>query len=137
MIQTGTIVGRLGRDPEFKTTQAGFNILSCSVAVSLWKKQEGGEFGSSTQWWTVKVFGKQAEKLAGKLKKGSRVFASGDIEVRTYLKKDGAQGHSLEMSANILKGLDKDQAEQMNEVLPHATRPEQTTAEIDFGDLPF
>jgi single-strand DNA-binding protein len=137
MIQTGTIIGRLGADPETRYAKSGTAVLTCSVAVSLWRKQQGGEYGESTQWWNVTVFGRHAETLASKLRKGSRVVASGEFELRTFEKRNGSQGFSLDMNASILKGLDKDQAGEMLEETDSYGHKTNNETASDFGDIPF
>ena len=136
MIQTVQIIGKVWRDPELKQLPST-SLLTMNVAVSLWRKQPGGEYGESVQWWVVKVFGKQADSLAQRLRKGSRIFAAGDMEFRTYLKKDGTTGYSLDLNAQHIKALDKDQAMEEpshgrgNQFIPAGVE------EPDFGDLPF
>lgn len=140
MIQTTQIIGRLSKDPEVKQLPST-SLLTMNVAVSLWRKQPGGEYGESVQWWVVKVFGKQADSLAQRLRKGSRIFAAGEFELRTYLKKDQTTGFSLELNAQAVKALDKDQTTNQAMEEPSHGRGNQFipagVEEPDFGDLPF
>jgi single-strand DNA-binding protein len=77
--------GRLGADPELKTSKAGRQWLKCNVAV--------GE-GDLTQWVKVAVFVK-AEELAAVLTKGSRVYCEGGLRVETWTDKDGRDRWTL------------------------------------------
>lgn len=90
-----TIVGRLARDPESKTTNGGTTLTTCTIPVDT-----GWGDNKSTTWWRVTIFGKKAEVVAKHLAKGRSVAFSGPVSVREYTKKDGSKGFSAEMTAN-------------------------------------
>jgi single-strand DNA-binding protein len=79
---SSTVVGRLTRDAEIRTTSNGNAIASFSVA-----SDHGFGDRKSTTFVGVTVFGKDAE-FCGKLVKGDRVAASG----ASYLRKWEANG---------------------------------------------
>ena len=86
-----TIFGNLGRDPELK--EVGSNqVASFSVGVRTGQDE--------TTWVNCSVWGKRADTVMKFFKKGSKVTLSGSGKLRTYEKKDGTQGSSLEMSVN-------------------------------------
>ena len=66
------VTGNLGRDSELKFTPSGTAILTFSVPDKIYANGE-----SKTQWVRVTSFGKQAERLAEYLKKGSGVSVKG------------------------------------------------------------
>lgn len=78
-MQLVTISGNIGRDGEFRTTQGGDKVLSFSVGV-----QQGWGERASTNWFRCSVWGKRAETLNGKLLKGVRVFATGELSIGEY-----------------------------------------------------
>lgn len=90
-----TIVGRLARDPESKTTGGGTTLTTCTIPVDT-----GWGDNKTTTWWRVTIFGKKAEVVAKHLSKGRSVAFSGPVSVREYDKKDGTKGFSAEMTAN-------------------------------------
>ena len=90
-----TIVGRLARDPESKTTGGGTTLTTCTIPVDT-----GWGDNKQTTWWRVTIFGKRAEVVAKHLAKGKWVTFSGPVSVREYTKKDGSNGFSAEMTAN-------------------------------------
>lgn len=65
--------GRLGQDPEAKTSKDGKNYCRLNVAVTHYKP--GGE--KSTEWRNVTVFGKTSEYCIKYLKKGNVVAVEG------------------------------------------------------------
>ncbi|WP_394436738.1 single-stranded DNA-binding protein [Sphingobium naphthae] len=101
-MQIVNIAGNLGKDAEFKTTQGGDPFCRFSVAVTT-----GWGDRKATTWWDVTRWGKNAEKLAPLLTKGTKVAVSGEISTRehegkTYLQiradhvtlQGGAQGNT-------------------------------------------
>ena len=97
-----TIVGNLGRDPEMRYTQSGQAVTKLSVATNRRYKDV-----DETTWFTVSVFGKQAENVNRYLLKGAKVLVSGrltpDRETggpRVYKRNDGTFAASFEMVAD-------------------------------------
>lgn len=78
-MQIATIAGNLGRDAELKPTQNGDQYCRFTVAVTT-----GWGDRKATTWWDVTRWGKGADKLAGFLKKGSKVAVSGEISTREH-----------------------------------------------------
>lgn len=90
---SGTIIGRLGKDPETRTTQGGQAVCSFSVATD-----HGFGERKKTTWTKVVVFGKQAEFCQKNLIKGDRVAASGALYLDEWEGKNGKQ-YTLTMDA--------------------------------------
>jgi single-strand DNA-binding protein len=85
-------VGRVGRDAELKTSQAGKPWLRVSVGV-------GSD--ENTQWLGVTVFGDMAVSLAPQMKKGSKVYVEGhSLKIDTYTTQAGEQRHGLKAIAS-------------------------------------
>lgn len=90
-----TLVGRLARDPESRTSNRGTTIVKLTIPVDT-----GWGENKTTTWWTAAVFGRQAERAAQYLSKGSWVCVSGNASVRSYEKRDGSTGHSAEVAVD-------------------------------------
>lgn len=86
-----TAHGNIGRDPELKDL-GNSQVCSFSLAASTGKDQ--------TTWINCQVWGKRGDVAMQYLKKGSTITVSGRGKLRTYDKKDGSQGQSLEMDVN-------------------------------------
>lgn len=81
------IIGRLTRDPELKTTNAGTSVCNFSVAVDrTYRDKEGNR---PTDFFDISVFGATAEFVAKYFKKGSSIAVSGAMESRKFVDKDG------------------------------------------------
>src|ERR1700731_4358394 len=93
------LIGRLGRDPEARTTQAGMKTVSFSIATSeTWNDKASGERKEKTQWHRIVIFNDRIADVAEKyLKKGSSVYIEGQIESRKYTDKDGQEREVTEI----------------------------------------
>lgn len=102
-----TIIGNLGKDPEFRTFEGGAQNCSFSIATSeTWKDKTTGEKKERTEWHNVVVWGKLAEIAAKYLKKGSKVYVCGPSRTRTW-EKDGITRYVVEVYADELTMLDR------------------------------
>ena len=88
------IVGRLSKDPESKTVGGGHSLCNLSIPVDVGYGEK-----KETTWYNVTVWGKQGEKAAQYLRKGSWVSISGEFKVRTW-DKEGGKGFSAEVNCD-------------------------------------
>ena len=86
-----TAHGNLGRDPELKQTDKS-QVASFSIAARTGKDQ--------TTWIDCSVWGKRADTVMEYLHKGDRVTVVGSGRIRTFDKKDGSEGKSLEVNVS-------------------------------------
>lgn len=87
-----TAHGNLGRDPELKQTNNNSQVANFSIAARTGKDQ--------TTWIDCSVWGKRADTVMEYLHKGDRVTVVGSGRVRTFDKKDGSEGKSLELNVS-------------------------------------
>lgn len=73
------IIGRLGRDPEMRYTQAGKPVCSLNVATDEGYTNDRGEKVDKTEWHKVVFWDRQAETCSQYLAKGSLVFIEGRL----------------------------------------------------------
>ncbi|MGA0824975.1 MAG: single-stranded DNA-binding protein [Burkholderiaceae bacterium] len=93
------LLGRLGGDPEVRSTQAGTNVANFNIATSE-KYTKDGEAQEKTQWHRVVAWGKLADIGGEYLNKGSLVMVEGKLETRQYEDKDGATRYATEVIAS-------------------------------------
>jgi single-strand DNA-binding protein len=105
------VIGNLGRDPEKRYTQDGRPVTRFSVAATTRRRERDGEWADHTEWFSVTVFGRQAETLAERVTKGTRVYVEGRLESRQYESQNGNKGFSLDVIANEVIVLDSRQRE--------------------------
>jgi len=89
------ILGRLGNDPEVRTTQNGTIVASLSIATN-----DGIGENITTEWHRVTVFGKGAEVVQKYCTKGSQLFVEGRISTNKYQDKNGNTQYSTQIIAN-------------------------------------
>ena len=77
-MQNITISGNIGKDAELRDTRDS-KVLSFNVGV---KNGFGKDAGSV--WYRCSLWGKAAEVFAGSLKKGTKVFISGELTHDEY-----------------------------------------------------
>jgi single-strand DNA-binding protein len=74
------LVGRLGQDPEVKVFESGSMKARFSLAVD----RNFSKTDKITDWFTIEVWGKQAETVAEYCKKGTLLSVTGTLEVQTW-----------------------------------------------------
>jgi single-strand DNA-binding protein len=103
------VIGNLGRDPEKRYTQDGRPVTRFSVAATTRRRERDGEWADHTEWFSVTVFGRQAETLAERVTKGMRIYVEGRLESRQYESQNGGKGFSLDVVASEVVVLDNRQ----------------------------
>lgn len=97
------IEGNLGRDPDLRHTQDGTTAVT-TISVAVNKKRNGEK---ATSWYSVSVWGGQAESVCEYLKKGSKVLVEGtNLRVNQYTGKDGKSVATIELTAERVVFLD-------------------------------
>jgi single-strand DNA-binding protein len=94
------LIGRLGKDPEYKLLPTG-EVCELSVATDLYKKNE-----KQVVWFRVSVFGAYASIAAKSLHKGNVVFIEGRLESdetgnpKVFKRRNGEFGANYEVWAD-------------------------------------
>ncbi len=124
MIQA-TITGRLGADPEKKTTNSGKDFVSLRVAST--NRRDGATWVRCTVWRE-----KLGEFVIKNCRKGARVAVSGSLEEQTW--GDNAENKALELDCAHLELYDWPE-EQAPKAAPKKAAPKKAAPAAD--DLPF
>lgn len=94
-----TLAGTIGKMDSF-TTATGLTIVTVSLAVTKFKKTDDG-FEDSTDWFTVKLFGQAAERVATNNTVGDNVLLTGELATNKY-EKDGVTHYQTSINTNKL-----------------------------------
>jgi single-strand DNA-binding protein len=98
-------MGNLGRDPELKYTSNGKAVTVFTVAVNN-RYQEEGDWKDKTTWFRVTCWDRLAETTNQYLKKGSKVFVVGRVDISTWVDKTSNEARGqLELTAREVKFL--------------------------------
>ena len=98
------LVGNLTKDPELRHTGGGTPVCSLRIAVNTRRRDESGEWADKPNYFTVSVFGNQAESCAQYLSKGRPVAIDGRLEWREW-EKDGVKREAVEIVADSVQFL--------------------------------
>ena len=142
MLNKIIVMGRLGRDPELRRTQAGTAVASFSLAVDRdFKDKTTGE--RACDWIDVVAWRQTGEFAARYLTKGRMVVVEGRLQMRDYTARDGSKRRAAEVVADSVYFADSRQTApppsegNANE----AALPEGPSNELrdldDDGELPF
>ena len=98
MLNHITIMGRLVRDPDYRTTGSGLSVSNFSVAVDRDFKTDSGE--KETDFIDCVAWRNTAEFVTKYLHKGSMVVVSGRLQIRSWTDKDGNKRRTAEVVAD-------------------------------------
>ncbi len=100
------LIGRLGKDPESRSTPTGKKVAHFSLAVSQrWKSGEGDK--EYTEWVNVEAWERLGEVCQQYLHKGSLVFVEGRLKTDKYEDKGGETKYYTKVVAVSMQMLDK------------------------------
>lgn len=93
-----TLIGRAGRDPEFKTFESGKMVASFTLAVNGYKRDD------EPDWFTVEIWGRQAQTAADYVRKGSQIAVIGSVKLETWTDRTtGAERSKMKVSGDRLE----------------------------------
>ena len=94
------LIGRLGQDPETKTTESGKKVTHFTLATDDGYKNTEGQKVNETTWHNIVAWNGIAETASKFLKKGREVALEGRIVYRTYEDKKGVVKNITEIVLN-------------------------------------
>jgi single stranded DNA-binding protein (ssb) len=129
-MNTISIMGRIAKDLELRTTPNGKYVLSFSVAVN---ERYNGE--NKVTFFNCVAWGKTAEFVAQYFNKGKMVALTGKMQNNPYTDKNGNNRDKWEINVNevFFCGDDKKQATKSETV----ESEEFIDVEFDLDDVPF
>lgn len=142
-LNRATILGRLTRDPELRTTNSGKSVATVSLATNrVWtdqsgQKQEQAEFHNCVMW------GKTAEIAAQYLTKGRRLYVEGRLQTRDWTDQSGVKKYRTEIVVDNMIMLDGPRgggnagAPSMGAGSPPPPADNGGNDEIKVEDIPF
>ncbi|MGZ5442529.1 MAG: single-stranded DNA-binding protein [Thermoanaerobaculia bacterium] len=108
MINKVILVGRLGKDPEIRSTPQGNTVAKFTMATDEKFTDRAGEKQERTEWHNIVAWGKLGEICGQYLKKGKLVYIEGSIRTDSWDDKEsGQKKYRTEIVANTMKMLDR------------------------------
>ena len=77
-INSVTLVGRAGRDPEVRYFESGTVVANLTMAVNRRNRED------EPDWFNLEIWGKQAQVAADYVKKGSLIGITGSFKLDTW-----------------------------------------------------
>lgn len=90
--------GRLGSDPELRTTPNGVEVVTLNVACDRDRKDASGE--RQTDWISVQAWRNTAGFISQYFSKGSSVLVEGRLQTRSYTDRDGNRRTAFDVVAD-------------------------------------
>lgn len=97
-----TIVGNLTADPELRTTSAGAQVASFTIASTprSWNRNTNQFEDGQALFMRCSAWRDLAEHCANSLAKGMRVIAQGRLQQRSYQAQDGSNRTVIELQVD-------------------------------------
>ncbi|WP_333494262.1 single-stranded DNA-binding protein [Bifidobacterium pseudocatenulatum] len=97
-----TIIGNLTADPELRTTSAGAQVASFTIASTprSWNRNTGQFEDGQALFMRCSAWRDMAEHCAQSLGKGMRVIAQGRLQQRSYQAQDGSNRTVIELQVD-------------------------------------
>ena len=135
MINTVTIVGNLGQDPEIRYTASGVPVAGFTVAVNEIYKGKDGQKVKKVHWFRVTAFQRLAEIVGEYCTKGVKVGVHGQLQQRTWQDEEGFNRSIVEIRARELELLGGRNGYQSS---PEGETPsERSSLFNEEDDIPF
>ena len=87
-INSVTLVGRAGRDPDVRYFESGSVVANLTLAVNRRGRND------EPDWFNLEIWGKQAQVAADYVKKGSLIGVSGSFKLDTWKDRNTGEGRS-------------------------------------------
>ncbi|HCT0572029.1 TPA: single-stranded DNA-binding protein [Staphylococcus pseudintermedius] len=137
MLNRTILVGRLTKDPDFRTTPSGVSVATFTLAVNRTFTNAQGE--READFINCVVFRKQAENVKNYLSKGSLAGVDGRLQSRSYENQEGRRVFVTEVVCDSVQFLEPKSNGQSNSQAKQQQRQDNPFDNSDFDDssLPF
>jgi single-strand DNA-binding protein len=144
-LNRATLLGRLTRDPEIRSTPTGQSVATIGIATGrVWTDQAGVK-QERTEFHNCVLWGKLADIAGQYLSKGRKVYIEGRIETRDWTGQDGVKRYRTEIVVENMIMLDGARGtgtpNSTSPTSPQNDFPTQNSSspddEIKVEDIPF
>lgn len=104
MVNKVILVGRVGDDPEIKTTANGVKTARLRLATSeRYNDAQSGERREFTEWHTITLWRGLADVADRYVRKGSQLYIEGRLRTREWLDSASIKRYSTEIIADNMQ----------------------------------
>ena len=104
-MNTVTLIGNVGKDPELRYTATGTAQVTFSVALNSKRKGTDGESKEHTDWFNIVQWGEAAERTSKFVGKGDLVGILGRLQNREWTDDKGTKHSRTEVFASQVEFL--------------------------------
>lgn len=124
-----SLVGRAGRDPEVKYFESGTMVANLTLAVN------GRGRDADTEWFNLEIWGKTAQVAADYVRKGGLIGVTGSVKTEKWTDRTtGEERKKMVVSVNQLTLLGSKRNNEGGNQQPGASSPD---AAGDDDGIPF
>jgi single-strand DNA-binding protein len=95
------LIGRLGKDPEVRSTQTGRTVTTITLATSETFGKDADR-KERTEWHKIILWDKLGQIAGNYLRKGRQVYVEGRITYRDYMDRDNIKRYTTEIVATTM-----------------------------------
>jgi single-strand DNA-binding protein len=107
-VNSVTLLGNMTSDVTVRYSANGTAVTSFGLATNRSSKAPNSdEWKEEVTFHNIVVFGKQAEFLATKAKKGTRIYVTGRLQTRTWKDKDDKTNYKTEIVSERILLIDR------------------------------
>jgi single-strand DNA-binding protein len=119
------LIGRLTADPELRALPSGTAVCSLRIACNGIRKEGDGEYAEKPNFFSVVVYGAQAESVYRYTRRGRQIAIDGRLEWRDWETQEGHRRQTVEIVASRVQFLDRGRSDGQAEDAPGGGAPEQ------------
>ena len=128
-LNTITLVGNVGNEPEQREFESGSKVTKFCIGVGRWNKKTEQEV---TDWVDIETFNKMGDYI----KKGMKVCVNGSLVTSVYEKEDGTKVKRVYVLAKTIELMQqKKDGETATTPTPTQTPEAQTQTQTQVEDL--
>lgn len=133
-----TLIGRLGKDPEIRSTQGGTTMARFSIATDEKFTDKSGQKQQRTDWHSIIAWGKLADICGTYLRKGKMVAIVGSIRYDKWEdKQSGQTKYRTDIVAQSMQMLDKRDSDDEGGSNTYQSLAQAPAAVDDDDEVPF
>ncbi len=130
-----SLSGYVGGDPEVRFTTQGMAVMTFSLAIHQWSKRTNK---TETEWCPIVVFDKRAENLGKILRKGTLVGVTGKLSIERWEKDGQPRTRAKVIASDIILMDRKPSDEESEEDQFGGVGAEPPSSELpEESDIPF
>lgn len=130
------LIGRIVADANlYYVGESETPLARFRIAVK--RRYRNGDNNDQADFFTVKIWGDAAERLAPYLKKGRRVAVNGELRTSTYETQDGDTRTAVEIISNVTEFLDPADETASEEKAPDGASANRKKASNDASESMF